>query len=431
MAHEHGVIDQDRRFVIDPDTMTITATGTVKPLKRGDHRAEKYGFSMPRYIEGHDMSLCNKVEVHYNNLHYDPKTRETTTNSSFDGVEGFGISATDENTVEWVWSVAGDATQLDGTLNFCMRFACMNGDKIEYQKFSDIFESIQVGESIWNTEEMAKAYADVLEAWRQELLVAIENGGAVKTVNGVAPDADGNVEIVIPDSSQNADWNQNDPTAPDYVKNRPFYSENVVATVTQAFDGLTAVVDVEFCATLIEKRAEAKYTVNGVECIYLKDVNVTDTFCSYQISDGAATYFVVGDASGNDGVDTIKIITGGGSLMPATVSFVAETEIVKKLDEKYLPGNSSNSYVLGVGDGVVTIGKYEEAVSAFLNGCAVFIKPDDSAYLRVISLSDEVLTAMRISNGINIANGSNRIGIYQVTSGAAVGYYEYSLTENV
>ncbi len=174
MTHEHSVIDEDLHFVIDPKTMAITCAGTVKALKRGDHRAERFSFEMPRFIEGHDMALCNKVEVHYNNMHYDRESRETTTNKSFDEVEDFGISAASEDTVVWSWLIQGDATQLDGTLNFCFRFACMDGDEIEYQKFTDTFSGVPVGESIWNTEAVAKEYADVLEQWRQEL---IESGG--------------------------------------------------------------------------------------------------------------------------------------------------------------------------------------------------------------------------------------------------------------
>lgn len=174
MAHEHEVIDKDLLFTIDPDTMEISCAGTVKALKCGDHRAEKYSFSMPRYIEGHDMILCNKVEVHYNNIKYNKEIRETTIKKSFDEVQDFGLSES-EDTVAFTWLVSGDATQLEGTLNFCIRFACMDGDKIEYQKFTEIYESIPVGASIWNTEAVKKEYADVLEQWREELM---GNGGA-------------------------------------------------------------------------------------------------------------------------------------------------------------------------------------------------------------------------------------------------------------
>lgn len=190
MEHKHEVIDQDCSFYIDPaKDMAITCEGTVKGLKRGDMGAEVYSFSMPRYIEGHDMSTCNKVEVHFNNIHKDRTTREITTNRSFDEVEGFGVTKEDEDTVTWTWKPSGDATQLDGTLAFCIRFACMEGAEITYQKFSGTFESIPVGETIWNTEEMAKEYADVLEQWRQELLAAIETVSVTDEQVAAAVDA--------------------------------------------------------------------------------------------------------------------------------------------------------------------------------------------------------------------------------------------------
>lgn len=174
MSHTHGVVDADKRFTVDIATMAIIAEGEPKPLKQGDHNAERHGFKMPRYIEGHDMSLCNKVEAHFINSKYDAETRETTVNKGFDFVDDFRVCADDENAVEWSWLVSGDATQLDGTLAFCFRFACMDGDKIQYQKFTGTFDGIPVGASIFNTEAVAREYADVLEQWKQEILA---NGG--------------------------------------------------------------------------------------------------------------------------------------------------------------------------------------------------------------------------------------------------------------
>ena len=171
MEHKHEVTDQDRCFYIDPaKDMAVSCEGTVKGLKRGDHGAEVYCFRMPQVIEGHDMSLCNKVEIHYNNIHKDPSTREITVNKSFAEAEGFGADQEDGDTVTWTWKPTGDATQLDGKLAFCVRFACLEGETITYQKFSGIFDAIPVGDTIHNTEEMAKEYADVLESWRQEIM---------------------------------------------------------------------------------------------------------------------------------------------------------------------------------------------------------------------------------------------------------------------
>lgn len=182
MAHLHEVRDTDPHFTIDQETMEITCASAVKPLKRGDHKTEKYSFRMPRYIEGHDMSLCNVVEVHYNNVKYDSTTRETKINSSFDEVEGFGISPDSEDAVTWSWLVKGDATQLDGNLDFCIRFACINGAEIEYQKFTEIYQSIPVGATIWNTEKVAMDYADVMQEWLEKVA---ENAGSTAKISEV------------------------------------------------------------------------------------------------------------------------------------------------------------------------------------------------------------------------------------------------------
>lgn len=45
----------------------------------------------------------------------------------------------------------------------------------------------------------------------------------VKSINGATPDENGNIEVKVTSGSSGADWNQNDPEAPDYVKNRTHY----------------------------------------------------------------------------------------------------------------------------------------------------------------------------------------------------------------
>ena len=62
---------------------------------------------------------------------------------------------------------------------------------------------------VWNGE----TYEDTGEKYQGE--------GGVKTVNGTEPDENGNVEVT---AGVQSDWDQNDETAQDYVKNRPFYS---------------------------------------------------------------------------------------------------------------------------------------------------------------------------------------------------------------
>jgi hypothetical protein len=58
--------------------------------------------------------------------------------------------------------------------------------------------------------------------------------GKVKTVNGVEPDESGNVEQI------QADYQQNDPTAPDYIKNRTHYELWTIPNSSCYFEGRVA-----------------------------------------------------------------------------------------------------------------------------------------------------------------------------------------------
>ena len=70
MAHIHGVYDTDTHFIVDPVKKELTVAEGYEKVKviQHDHNSERFTFELPRYIEGHDMSTCNKVEVHYLNI---------------------------------------------------------------------------------------------------------------------------------------------------------------------------------------------------------------------------------------------------------------------------------------------------------------------------------------------------------------------------
>ena len=67
MAHKHDVYDTDKRFVINPLTWEITNPSNRKiKLAKDDHNSKRITFEIPRIVtDGHDVSLCNKIEIHY------------------------------------------------------------------------------------------------------------------------------------------------------------------------------------------------------------------------------------------------------------------------------------------------------------------------------------------------------------------------------
>jgi hypothetical protein len=167
MAHKHSVYDTDKHFVIDPITKVITnqATNKIK-LMQFDHNSERFTFEIPREVEGHDMSLCNKVEIHYININAATKEQ----NKDVYLVNDLQLSPESDDVVIFSWLISNNATLYAGLLNFFISFKCMNGATIEYQWSADIFKGITVGEGINNGEALIEEYSDILEAWKDEAL---------------------------------------------------------------------------------------------------------------------------------------------------------------------------------------------------------------------------------------------------------------------
>lgn len=174
MAHIHGVYDTDTHFIVDPVRKELTVSEGYEKVKviQHDHNSERFTFEMPRYIEGHDMSTCNKVEVHY--LNVDSKTKEES--KGLYPVDDLQVSPEKEDVVICSWLISGNATKYVGTLFFVLRLECNTGGTIDYALNTLIYDKIYVGEGLYNSEAIATEYADVLEKWKQELINSGING---------------------------------------------------------------------------------------------------------------------------------------------------------------------------------------------------------------------------------------------------------------
>ena len=68
MSHNHILVDDDNRFIIDGETRQITNLSGNRPsVMQFDHNSEVLVFQMPREMEGHDLSLCDEVRILYKN----------------------------------------------------------------------------------------------------------------------------------------------------------------------------------------------------------------------------------------------------------------------------------------------------------------------------------------------------------------------------
>ena len=170
MAHIHDITDSDKRFIIDVKTRAISFLGEHKlKLNQGDHNSERATFAVPRFVEGHDMLGCSKVEVHFNNISADKK------NESRDvyPVADVQVSPDSDDVVIFSWLISGNATRYAGILSFLISFECLTGETIDYAWHTGIYSDITVGEGMDNGEAVIAEYSDVLEKWKQEILASL------------------------------------------------------------------------------------------------------------------------------------------------------------------------------------------------------------------------------------------------------------------
>lgn len=173
MAHAHIVSDSDNHFIIDPISRQISNNSKKTILIKTDHNSEQFTFELPRYVEGHDMSLSNKVEVHFLNIN--SKTRQT--NPGIYNVVDFDIDAEDNTKVLGTWLVSREATKYPGSLNFVIRFSCLDDDNVEYYSWNTaIYTGITIADTIENTETIVEDYVDIFRQWLDTLEMAGSTG---------------------------------------------------------------------------------------------------------------------------------------------------------------------------------------------------------------------------------------------------------------
>lgn len=63
-----NLVDSDELFIINPITREIHTETKKLYLMQHDHNSEIIRFQAPKVIEGHDITQCNRVEIHYTNI---------------------------------------------------------------------------------------------------------------------------------------------------------------------------------------------------------------------------------------------------------------------------------------------------------------------------------------------------------------------------
>lgn len=167
--HKHVVPDSDAYFIIDPYTRQIENTTYNKTvLMRGDHNSERFTFELPRYVDGHDMSLCNRVIVHFDNV--GDSIENVYSDVAY--MDDLRLNPDNPETVISSWLIRREATQIVGILSFSLQYQCVEEGEITYEWNTDSYDDIEIRKSKNNGEAAVINYTNVLEQWRSQIFGA-------------------------------------------------------------------------------------------------------------------------------------------------------------------------------------------------------------------------------------------------------------------
>lgn len=168
MAHSHLIKDADAFFEVNHITrQIINKTPQKITLIQGDHNSEVFTFSLPRYIEGHNMAETAKAEVHFINI----ESGGTNTHKDVYVMKDLHPDPDDDSKVICSWLIAHNATQYAGTLNFMIRFACVDAEgNYVYVWNTETSKEISISTGMDNGEAIVEEYPAILEQWRQDVL---------------------------------------------------------------------------------------------------------------------------------------------------------------------------------------------------------------------------------------------------------------------
>lgn len=159
MSHIHKVIDTDIHYKIDGVTRTIVNIDeTKRSLVQYDHNSERLTFEIPRYVDGHDFSECNAVQVHFENVDMYGKNKSP----GLYNVNDVHVKQDDEDTVVLSWLVSGDGTKYVGTLDFSIRFACITNGVTDYAWNTALFKGIVILQGLFNSNNIIQENYDIL-----------------------------------------------------------------------------------------------------------------------------------------------------------------------------------------------------------------------------------------------------------------------------
>lgn len=155
-----GIVDGDPHFIIDTVSRKIINNSGKDTLVQFDHNSERLTFELPRYVEGHDMSNCNKITISYLNVAV----------TGLYEVNDLTVKDMDGDNVSFTWLISSNVTQNVGKLAFAITFECLQPDgEITYSWHTGVNEDMKIISTMVNDAGVVYENIDILEQWKQQL----------------------------------------------------------------------------------------------------------------------------------------------------------------------------------------------------------------------------------------------------------------------
>lgn len=191
LTHAREVIDTDVPFTIDPITKEIKPGAANLTLAQRAKNSERFTFTIPgTTIEGHDMTKCNSVLIHFQNISEGGSQRSI-------GIYHVEDLAEVNGSVTLSWLIGEEATVYSGALIFSIHFACFNENGEMVYNFPTLtFSQITVGETVWNSETIEKEYPDIIAEFNARIADLERPPEAVSA--RIVKAEDGTITITMP-----------------------------------------------------------------------------------------------------------------------------------------------------------------------------------------------------------------------------------------
>lgn len=304
----HIVVGLDRKITVPAELKNIAV--------QYDTNVRTVTFDIPRHYDGRDLyAMTLFVYCHI---------PDGTVNSY--PAEDVSIDAEDEEMLHFKWTITSAVTSLPGNIKISISAKSFDeSGNVDKRWSSEINDDLVISPSYQSDDVLEEESPDTIS----QIYSKIDT--VEKALSNHDHDARYYRKEVLDESLVAPDWDQNDETASDYIKNRPFYTESV------SFENIFFDKDFYLPFAVIENPFPSNISFISLAEgeTYLVTFNGTEYECMAYPTQEEGTYFI-GNAVMASSVFEVEEIIGGNN---APFLFLANSDL--NANALYLPNTET------------------------------------------------------------------------------------------